>query len=221
MARFAVTTFGCQMNKHDSERLEEVLRRAGGQPVARVDEADLIVLNTCSVRDKAEQKVRSEVGRLSALKRRRPDLVLVVAGCMARQHGAGIIKSMPEVDLVIGPDNIAELPELVAEIRLGGPPRVRTDFDLDAPTFLTALTVASTKPTAFVTTMKGCDERCSFCVVPHTRGPERYRRSDDVIAEIQQLVAADVREVTLLGRESVPRSGAEARPGTRRGSGRS
>ncbi len=199
MARFAVTTFGCQMNKHDSERLEEVLSGAGGELVASVDEADLVVLNTCSVRDKAEQKIRSEVGRLSVLKRRRPELVLVVAGCMARQHGAGIIRTMPDVDLVIGPDNIAELPELLAEIQLGGPPLVRTEFDLEAPTFLTALTVASRKPTAFVTTMKGCDERCTYCVVPQTRGPERYRPSDEVIAEIQQLVAAHVREVTLLG----------------------
>ncbi|MBW2454223.1 MAG: tRNA (N6-isopentenyl adenosine(37)-C2)-methylthiotransferase MiaB [Deltaproteobacteria bacterium] len=199
MARFVVTTFGCQMNKHDSLRIEEVLRGAGDEPVSSVADADLVVLNTCSVRDKAEQKIRSEVGRLAVLKRRRPDLMVVVAGCMARQHGKKLIQSMPELDLVIGPDNIVELPELVAAIRLGGPPQVRTDLVLDPPTFLTAPTVAGGQPTAFVTTMKGCDERCTYCVVPHTRGPERYRPSDEVIDEIRKLVAAEVREVTLLG----------------------
>ncbi len=187
------------MNKHDSLRIEEVLRSAGHEPVSSVAAADLVVLNTCSVRDKAEQKIRSEVGRLALIKRRRPELTIVVAGCMARQHSEKLIKSMPAVDLVIGPDNIGELAELVAAVRLGGPPQVRTDFALDPPMFLTAPSVAGNQPTAFVTTMKGCNERCTYCVVPHTRGPERYRPSDEVIGEIRQLVAANVREVTLLG----------------------
>ena len=199
MTRFAVTTFGCQMNKHDSERLEEVLRLDGGQPVADVEQADVIVLNTCSVREKAEQKLRSEVGRMKKLKKERPELLLVVAGCMAQQEGKSILQSMPSVDLVIGPDNIAELPALLADARLGGPPQVRTVFDLDDPRFLTAPSVTGHHPTAFVTTMKGCNERCSFCVVPYTRGPERYRPSGELIDEIAQLVSSGVREVTLLG----------------------
>ena len=201
MARFAVTTFGCQMNKHDSERLEEVMRSvgySGGEGVSARD-SDVIILNTCSVREKAEQKLRSEVGRVAKLKREMPELLLVVSGCMAQQEGQRILQQMPAVDLVLGPDNIAELPELIADLRLGGLPQVRTVFDVDAPQFLTAPTVLSGKPTAFVTTMKGCNERCSFCVVPNTRGPERYRPSSEILAEIAQLAGRGIREVTLLG----------------------
>ncbi|MSP25828.1 MAG: tRNA (N6-isopentenyl adenosine(37)-C2)-methylthiotransferase MiaB [Myxococcales bacterium] len=198
MLRFSVTTFGCQMNSHDSERMEELLRDGGGSRAGEGD-ADVIVLNTCSVREKAEQKLRSEVGRIGKLKRERPDLIVVVSGCMAQQEGAKLLARFPEIDLVLGPDNIAELPELLAEIRLGAPPFVRTEFDLERPQFLRAPNVVGSRPTAFVTTMKGCNERCSFCVVPYTRGPERYRPSDDVLAEIAQLAAAGVREVTLLG----------------------
>jgi tRNA-2-methylthio-N6-dimethylallyladenosine synthase len=199
MPSYAVRTFGCQMNKHDSIRMEEVLRGAGFLRAAEGVEADIIVLNTCSVRDKAEQKLRSEVGRLACLKRRRPELVLVVAGCMAEQEGRKLLAAFSAIDLVIGPDHVAELPELLHQVELGSPPLVRTGFDLDAPRFLTAPNVAASRPCAYVTTMKGCNERCSFCVVPFTRGPERYRASSEIVAEIVQLVASGVREVTLLG----------------------
>jgi tRNA-2-methylthio-N6-dimethylallyladenosine synthase len=198
MPGFSITTFGCQMNQHDSERMEEVLRGGGATSVAE-DDADVVILNTCSVREKAEQKLRSEVGRWAKVKRERPDLILVVAGCMAQQEGRKILQRMPAVDLVVGPDNIPELPELLAELRMGSPPIVRTEFDLDAPRFLTAPSTAGDRPTAFVTTMKGCNERCSFCVVPNTRGPERYRPSAELLAEIDELVRRGVREVTLLG----------------------
>ncbi|MCA9625442.1 MAG: tRNA (N6-isopentenyl adenosine(37)-C2)-methylthiotransferase MiaB, partial [Myxococcales bacterium] len=152
-----------------------------------------------SVREKAEQKLRSEVGKLSALKRRRPELAIVVAGCVAQQEGDALIARFPAIDVVLGPDNIPELPELLANVRLGGLPRVRTVFDLDDPQFLTAPAAAGSKPTAFVTTMKGCNERCSFCIVPYTRGPERYRPSAEIVAEIAALVERGVAEVTLLG----------------------
>lgn len=197
MARFSITTFGCQMNKHDSERLEDVLQRAG-HLAAEEARAEVVVLNTCSVREKAEQKLRSEVGRLIARKRREPELAIVVAGCMAQQEGDDLVRKMPGIDLVIGPDNIAELPDLLAEVLTGGLPQVRTVFDVDAPRFLTAPTAAR-GPTAFVTTMKGCNERCSFCIVPYTRGPERYRPSDEIVAEIAGLTELGVKEVTLLG----------------------
>jgi tRNA-2-methylthio-N6-dimethylallyladenosine synthase len=199
MARYAMTTFGCQMNVHDSERMQEVLQRAGYAEIEAPEDADVVVLNTCSVREKAEQKLSSEVGRLAKLKRARPDMVLVVAGCVAQQEGERLLQRMPAIDLVIGPDNIPELPGLLGQVALGGPPVVRTVFDMDAPRFLTALSVASASPTAFVTIMKGCDERCSFCIVPYTRGPERYRPSADIVAEVGALVDAGVREVTLLG----------------------
>jgi tRNA-2-methylthio-N6-dimethylallyladenosine synthase len=198
MPSYAITTFGCQMNVHDSERMHEVLRRAG-YAEAEAALADVIVLNTCSVREKAEQKLRSEVGRLAKQKRDKRDLVLVVAGCVAQQEGERLIKQLRGVDLVVGPDNIPELPRLLDELALGSPPLVRTVFDTDEPRFLTALSVAGASTTAFVTIMKGCDERCSFCIVPYTRGPERYRSSAEIVAEIAALVAAGVREVTLLG----------------------
>ena len=198
MPRYAITTFGCQMNVHDSERMHDVLRRAGYAEADGPEAADVIVLNTCSVREKAEQKLRSEVGRLARWKRARPERVLVVAGCVAQQEGERLLQQMRAVDVVIGPDNIAELPQLLGDIATGGLPVARTVFDVDAPRFLAA-PGAPGGPTAFVTIMKGCDERCSFCIVPHTRGPERYRPSDEVIAEIASLAAAGVREVTLLG----------------------
>jgi tRNA-2-methylthio-N6-dimethylallyladenosine synthase len=198
MPSYAITTFGCQMNVHDSERMHEVLRRAG-YVEADAGEADVIVLNTCSVREKAEQKLRSEVGRLAKQKRDRRDLVLVVAGCVAQQEGERLLKQSRGIDLVVGPDNIPELPRLLDDLALGSPPLARTVFDTEAPRFLTALSVVGPSKTAYVTVMKGCDERCSFCIVPYTRGPERYRPSDEIVAEIAALTAAGVREVTLLG----------------------
>lgn len=207
MPTYSVVTFGCQMNMHDSERMAEVLSAAGYVPESNPEAADVVLLNTCSVREKAEQKLRSEVGRLGVLKRKRPELVIGVAGCVAQQEGERLIKSLPQIDLVIGPDNIPELPSLLASAQTGAPPQVRTVFDYDAPQFLGA-TVAPTRspsagaavnPCAYVTTMKGCDERCTFCIVPFTRGSERYRPSREVIDEITRLVDGGVREVTLLG----------------------
>lgn len=200
MARFTIVTFGCQMNEHDSARIAEILVAAGHRAVESVGSADIVVLNTCSVREKAAQKLRSEVGRLGLIKNERPDLVIVVAGCLGQQEGKRLLTSAPEIDLVIGPDNIPALPALLAELELGGPRRVSTGFDLDAPTFLSANPALGRPPPAtFVTVMKGCDERCSFCVVPYTRGAERYRPARQIIEEVQSLVASGVREVTLLG----------------------
>jgi tRNA-2-methylthio-N6-dimethylallyladenosine synthase len=198
--RYLVQTFGCQMNVHDSDRMESVLRAAGFVAAVDAEQADLIVLNTCSVREKAEQKLRSEVGKLASLKRRRPELVIAVAGCVAQQEGEKLLERIRHVDLVLGPDNIAELPALVAEQLGGAPPVARTVFDVATPRFLTAAPEPGRAPVvAFVTTMKGCDERCSFCVVPYTRGPERYRPARDVVDEVRRFVDAGSREVLLLG----------------------
>jgi tRNA-2-methylthio-N6-dimethylallyladenosine synthase len=197
---FHVHTFGCQMNVHDSDRMSETLEAHGWRSEADADRADVIILNTCSVRDKAEQKLRSELGRLAALKRAKRDLVLVVAGCVAQQEGDRLLAREPALDLVIGPDNIAELPVLLAGAMGGAPPHARAEFDIDLPRFLEARPEAGKTPiSAFVTTMKGCDERCSFCIVPYTRGPERYRPAVDIIDECQRFVAAGAREIVLLG----------------------
>jgi tRNA-2-methylthio-N6-dimethylallyladenosine synthase len=198
--RFIVETFGCQMNVHDSDRMADVLRAAGAVSVERVEDADLVVFNTCSVREKAEQKLRSEVGKLAPLKRERPGMVIAVAGCVAQQEGEKLLARIRHVDLVVGPDNVAELPALVLEQLAGAPPMARTVFDVATPRFLTAAPEPGRAPvTAFVTTMKGCDERCSFCVVPYTRGPERYRPAREVIDEVRRFVEAGSREVLLLG----------------------
>ncbi len=197
--RYLIETFGCQMNVHDSQRMEDSLRAHGWVACESETEADLIVFNTCSVREKAEHKLRSEVGRLRPLKRTRPDLVVAIAGCVAQQEGEKLLSSIPHVDVIIGPDNLAELPMLAETIRMGGPPVARTVFDIDKPMFLTAASHDGRGVTAFVTTMKGCDERCSFCIVPYTRGPERYRSMNEIIDEVRALVASGVREVTLLG----------------------
>jgi tRNA-2-methylthio-N6-dimethylallyladenosine synthase len=196
---FHVHTFGCQMNVHDSDRMSELLRAHGWRDEA-VEAADVIVLNTCSVREKAEQKLRSELGRLAAMKRTRRDLVLVVAGCVAQQEGDKLLQREPALDLVIGPDNIEELPALLEHARAGGPPKTHAVFDVDEPRFLAAKPDPGRTPvSAFVTTMKGCDERCSFCIVPYTRGPERYRRADEIVEECKRFVSAGAREIVLLG----------------------
>ena len=234
MPGFSLVTFGCQMNQHDSERIGEVLAGAGWVEEPDLERTDLVLLNTCSVREKAEQKLRSEVGRLALVKARRPGLLIGVAGCVAQQEGERLAARMPAVDFVVGPDNIAEIPELAEQAAGGAPALVRTVFDLDEPRFLPARPLSPSGdfatspgkqgPTAFVTVMKGCNERCSFCIVPHTRGPERYRPSGEITDEVLRLVRAGVREVTLLGqtvnsyrdpsRALLPPKGAGIRPWT-------
>ena len=199
--RYVIQTFGCQMNVHDSERIEDVLASAGWAPTEDAALADLVLFNTCSVREKAEQKLLSVLGTLRAEKEARPELVIAVAGCVAQQEGEKLLRRAPHLDLVLGPDNIPELPGLVAHVRSGGAPLARTVFDLASPSFLSAHPerAAQRAVSAFVTVMKGCDERCTFCIVPTTRGPERYRPAAEVVAEVKALVDAGTAEVTLLG----------------------
>ena len=200
MRRYFVQTFGCQMNVHDSRRIEEVLRAHGYATAAEPALADLLVVNTCSVREKAEHKLMSLLGTFRPFKEARRSTVLAVAGCVAQQEGERLLRKAPFVDIVLGPDNIAELPDLIREVEQGAPPITRTVFDMDDPQFLRAKPHPDRREvTAYVTVMKGCDERCTFCIVPYTRGSERYRRSDDIVREIADLVDGGVREVTLLG----------------------
>jgi len=200
MPTYSLLTFGCQMNVHDSQRICEVLEGSGYRPHAANDSPDVVVLNTCSVRERGEQKLRSEVGRLAIRKAQNGAPLIVVAGCVAQQEGQALVKHMPSIDVVIGPDNLRELPGLLAAATLGGLPVVRTVFDLDDPVFLSAQPIRGQATAgAYVTIMKGCNERCSFCIVPTTRGPERYRNSKEIIDEIHRLVEAGTLEITLLG----------------------
>lgn len=202
MKRYLVQTFGCQMNVHDSRRIEEVLEGAGYEPTEDSQLADVVVFNTCSVREKAEHKLLSVLGTLRPLKESRPDLAIVVAGCVAQQEGEKLLRRAGHIDIVIGPDNIPELPGLVEHVKGGAPPLARTIFDLDDPRFLNATGAISARGrevSSFVTVMKGCDERCTFCIVPYTRGPERYRSSREIVDEVRGLVEGGVREITLLG----------------------
>lgn len=200
MKRALIHTFGCQMNVHDSRRIEEVLRAQGYGLAEQVEDADLVVFNTCSVREKADHKLYSAVGKLKELKDENSELVIAVSGCLAQQQGDALLSRLPLVDVIVGPDNLAELPSLVKHIEDGGPPMARTEFDLEAPSFLTAKPAAGRREvTAFVTVMKGCDERCTYCIVPYTRGSERYRPADEIVEEVRILVEGGVGEVTLLG----------------------
>lgn len=188
------------MNLHDSDRMSEILEGQGFQRAEQLEDADLAIFNTCSVREKAEQKLRSELGKLSPWKRGRAGRVIAVTGCVAQQEGDQLLKRASDLDLVLGPDNLAELPGLFHQAQAGALPVARTVFDHDAPTFLSATPARGRAPvSAFVTTMKGCDERCSFCIVPTTRGSERYRPAREILEEISTLVAAGTREIVLLG----------------------
>lgn len=200
MKHYFVQTFGCQMNVHDSRRIEEVLRSSGYREAPEPGMADLLVINTCSVREKAEHKLMSLLGTFRPFKEGRRGTVVAVAGCVAQQEGERLLRKAPFVDIVLGPDNIPELPALIREIEQGAPPITRTAFDMDDPQFLRAKPHADRlEVTAYVTVMKGCDERCTFCIVPYTRGAERYRPASEIVGEIRDLVAGGVREVTLLG----------------------
>ncbi|MGB5810868.1 MAG: tRNA (N6-isopentenyl adenosine(37)-C2)-methylthiotransferase MiaB [Polyangiales bacterium] len=200
MKQYFVQTFGCQMNVHDSRRIEEVLRANGYQEVTEPSLADLLVVNTCSVREKAEHKLMSLLGTFRPFKEANPSTIVAVAGCVAQQEGDRLLRKVPFVDIVLGPDNIPELPELIRGVEQGAPPRTRTVFDMDDPQFLRAKPLADRREvTAYVTVMKGCDERCTFCIVPYTRGSERYRPGDEIVGEIADLVEGGVREITLLG----------------------
>ncbi|HXG50913.1 MAG TPA: tRNA (N6-isopentenyl adenosine(37)-C2)-methylthiotransferase MiaB [candidate division Zixibacteria bacterium] len=200
MKRLYVQTYGCQMNQYDSERIVQVMRRAGYAPTDRAETADLIVLNTCSVRDKAEQKVYSAVGTWRELKEQNRDLIIGVGGCVAQQEGERLLKRMPHLDLVFGTHNIHKLPEMVLRVRTARERPVETAFYRD-PDYMEDPEGRTRVdgPQAFVTVMQGCNKVCSFCVVPHTRGREVSRPSDRIVAEIRALAAQGVKEVVLLG----------------------
>ena len=192
-----IKTFGCQMNEYDSDKMSDVLRAAEGYtPTDDVDEADLILFNTCSVREKAQEKVFSDLGRVKHLKAR--GALIGVGGCVASQEGAAIIARAPYVDVVFGPQTLHRLPELLARRATQQRPQVDIAFpEIEKFDHLPPARVQGA--TAFVSIMEGCSKYCSYCVVPYTRGEEISRPLDDVLGEVAGLAAQGVREVTLLG----------------------
>ena len=190
-----VKTYGCQMNVYDSERMAEALGAQGYVTTDVVEEADMVLLNTCHIREKASEKLYSDLGRLRGLKVAKPDLKVGVAGCVAQAEGAEILRRSPVVDLVVGPQAYHRLPEMVA----AGGRQIDTDFPAEDKFTQLPARKALRGPAAFLTVQEGCDKFCAFCVVPYTRGTEVSRPVDRLLDEARGLVAQGVREITLLG----------------------
>ena len=194
-----IKTFGCQMNEYDSAKMADVLRDSHGmETVDAPEDADVLLLNTCSVREKAQEKVFSLLGRWKMLKQSRPGVVIGVGGCVASQEGDGVVSRAPFVDIVFGPQTLHRLPGMLDSVRDIGRPSIDVSFPqiekfdcLPAP--------RAEGPTAFVSIMEGCSKYCTFCVVPYTRGEEVSRPFDDIIAEVVNLASQGVREINLLG----------------------
>ena len=194
---FYIKTFGCQMNVHDSERMAGLLSEEGARPVSEPGEADIILVNTCTIRDKADQKALSDLGRIRQVRKDGPDTVLAVTGCMAQREGEEIFRLVPDVDLILGPSQIRNLIPLLDTVSRD---HQRVDGTLWPPPDMT--TPPALRPpgiTAFVTIQEGCDKSCAYCVVPSTRGAERSRPARDIFQEAEELVSLGYREITLLG----------------------
>ena len=197
--RLHISTFGCQMNEYDSARMADVLRESAGLELTDQPElADVILLNTCSVREKAQEKVFSQLGKWRLLKRSKPELLIGVGGCVASQEGEGILTRAPFVDLVFGPQTIHRLPDMIAKLRATGRPQVDVSFP-EIEKFDRLPQPHAAGAAAFVSIMEGCSKYCTFCVVPYTRGEEINRPFGQVVDEVESLVAQGAREITLLG----------------------
>ncbi|WFE89757.1 tRNA (N6-isopentenyl adenosine(37)-C2)-methylthiotransferase MiaB [Roseibium porphyridii] len=221
-----VRTYGCQMNVYDSERMTDVLAPEGFQATDDMEDADLVILNTCHIREKAAEKVYSELGRIRKVKEARSksgkEMMVGVAGCVAQAEGEEISRRAPIVDLVVGPQSYHQLPELLSKARQGSKV-VETEFDIDAKfNHLSANAekpVLKRPPSAFLTVQEGCDKFCTFCVVPYTRGAEVSRSVAQIVTEAERMASAGVREVTLLG-QNVNAFHGEAQDGTTWGLGK-
>ncbi len=194
-----IKTFGCQMNEYDSAKMVDVLRVSHGLDlVSAPEEADVLLLNTCSIREKAQEKVFSLLGRWKMLKQARPEIVIGVGGCVASQEGDAVIRRAPQVDIVFGPQTLHRLPEMLEQVRGNGRAAVDISFP-EIEKFDRLPAPRADGPAAFVSIMEGCSKYCSFCVVPYTRGEEISRPFDDVVAEVVRLAAQGVKEINLLG----------------------
>ncbi len=195
-----IKTYGCQMNAYDSSRMADVMAPLGYTQVAEPEGADMVILNTCHIREKAAEKVYSELGRLRKLKAARDgDVIVAVAGCVAQAEGEEIARRAPVVDMVFGPQNYHRLPEMLAKLGRDGGPVLDTDFPVEDKFDALPKANANGAPTAFLTVQEGCDKFCTFCVVPYTRGAEFSRPVAQIMTEARGLVESGVREITLLG----------------------
>ncbi len=199
LTKLYIKTYGCQMNEYDSDRMADVLRVCAGMvQTDKPEEADIILFNTCSIREKAEEKVFSDLGRARALKKSNPKLLIGVGGCVASQEGDAIIRRAPYVDLVFGPQTLHRLPQLIAARRESGKPQVDISFP-EIEKFDHVPAAQTSHGTAFVSIMEGCSKYCTYCVVPFTRGEEMSRPYADVMREVESLTVQGVSEITLLG----------------------
>jgi tRNA-2-methylthio-N6-dimethylallyladenosine synthase len=199
MKKLFIKTYGCQMNAYDSARMADLLAPLGYALADDARGADMVILNTCHIREKATEKVYSELGRMKALKREKPDMLVTVAGCTAQAEGAEIVARAPVVDLVVGPQSYHRLPEMIARAARQAGHVLETDFPALEKFDALPQSVSDTGISAFLTVQEGCDKFCTFCVVPYTRGPEHSRKPEQIIAEARQLSARGAREIVLLG----------------------
>jgi tRNA-2-methylthio-N6-dimethylallyladenosine synthase len=196
-----IRTFGCQMNEHDTEKMYALLEGQGYLRTEAPAEADLLLYNTCTIREKASQKAHSELGRARSFKKARPGMIIGVCGCVAQQEGENLRRRYPDIDLLFGPDQIARLPELIAAAQSGcGASALALSDDPASHRFVEAIPAAGATPaSAFVAAMKGCDCACSYCIVPSVRGREISRPADEIVREVRSLAARGTKEVVLLG----------------------
>ncbi len=200
MKQVYLETFGCQMNVADSDRMELLLFNSGYLRTPHKEDADLILINTCSIREKAEQKVFSLFGGMRSLKKENPDLIFGLAGCLAQQEKEQLVKKIPQLDLIIGPDSIEDIPLAVERVSSERRPVIWTEFDKNSNYSIQQTKIVQAPgPSVFVNIIKGCDKFCSFCVVPFTRGREKSREALEIYDEIQQQVELGAKEFVLLG----------------------
>jgi tRNA-2-methylthio-N6-dimethylallyladenosine synthase len=203
MKKLFVKTYGCQMNVYDSARMADLLAGVGYTPVLAPEDADMVILNTCHIREKAAEKVYSELGKLKELKQAKAQagapMLIAVAGCVAQAEGAEMIRRQSAVDIVVGPQSYHRLPEMIAKIARGAGHALETDFPAEDKFDSLPEERSTTGPSAFLTVQEGCDKFCTFCVVPYTRGPEYSRPAAQIVEEARRLADKGVREITLLG----------------------
>ncbi len=210
MKKLYIKTYGCQMNVYDSARMADLLAPIGYAATDAAEDADMVILNTCHIREKAAEKVYSELGRLKKIKDGRRGMMIAVAGCVAQAEGAEIIARQPAVDLVVGPQSYHRLPEMIAKVARAGGHVLETEFPAEDKFDALPEETGDVATSAFLTVQEGCDKFCTFCVVPYTRGAEYSRPAEHIIAEARRLAAKGAREIVLLGQNVNAYSGVAA-----------